>query len=97
MQYFLFSINANDLTTSSADYSLFTSAVTFAPSDASKIKQIQLLINNDQIVEPAESVELIPSTTDSRVNTTNTAILILDNDGKMEYIYDIKSIFVPSA
>ena len=78
------SIIANDLTTSSADYSLLTSSVTFAPSDVSKIKQIQLFINDDQIVETAESVVLTPSTTVSRVNTTSTAILILDNDGKDE-------------
>jgi hypothetical protein len=62
---------------------LLTSTATFAPSDVSKTKQIQLLINDDEIVETEEFVQLLASTTDTRVNTTNTAIIIMDNDGNV--------------
>ncbi len=67
---------------------MLTTAVTFAPG-ASKTMQVQLLITNDQIVEPAESVELTPSTSAARVNTTSTVILILDNDSKYFHVISI--------
>ncbi|XP_028399458.1 uncharacterized protein LOC114522881 [Dendronephthya gigantea] len=73
-------VAVNDISTSTSDYALLTPSVTFNPSDNSKTKQVLISITNDGIVEPSEALELLASTTDVFVNTTNTVILIEDND-----------------
>ena len=79
-------IGVNDLTTSPADYSLLTTAVTFTSSDVSNTKSVQLLITNDQIVEPSESLALTLNATDASVNTTSAVISILDDDSKCVHV-----------
>jgi hypothetical protein len=76
----------NDLTTSPADYSLLTTAVTFTSSDVSNTKSVLLLITNDQIVEPSESLALTLNATDASVNTTSAVISILDDDSKCVHV-----------
>ena len=46
---FLFSIAVRDINAAPADYTLVTTAVTFAPSDASKSKPIILIITDDEM------------------------------------------------
>ena len=80
---FSLSIVATDLTTSSEDYLLQTTAVRFSPGDIKKT--VQLFIINDEIVEQAEILQLTPITSDVSVNTTNKTIVILNDDSKCFY------------
>lgn len=71
----------SDITTVAGDYSLETTGIRFAPGDVGN-KPVRLSITNDEIVESAESLRLVPSTTDAAVNTTIALIIILDDDSK---------------
>ena len=73
--------------TENADYIFNDQTVQFQPGDTQETRQV--VINNDNAVEPTEFFRVTLTSTDGNVETqdpTSTVISIIDNDGTVYFV-----------